>query len=174
MTGKPPHDVSRLSRELLLELVEHIPTAAVVVDGDRLYCNRATENLTGYSRREVASFTEWLRKLFGPDHTAMREHFEKDKADGFPVPREFMITCRDGSCRIVEFSATGREQVFCVMHDLTERIRAEQTIRDNETFLREAQRIGNLGIYEYDIENDRWTSSRELDRIFGIEATFQK
>ncbi|HZV82968.1 MAG TPA: PAS domain S-box protein, partial [Geobacteraceae bacterium] len=47
-------------------------------------------------------------------------------------------------------------------------------IRDNETFLREAQRIGNLGIYEYDIENDRWTSSRELDRIFGIEATFQK
>lgn len=174
MNGSPITDISRISRELLLELVENIPIAALVIAGEHLYCNHAAELLTGYSRNEVATFPQWLEKVFGPEHRNMRKRFEREKAAGFPLPREVHITCRDGTRRTVEFAATGKEHVFCILHDLTDRLQAAQTIRDNETLLREAQRIGNLGIYEYDLAHDRWTSSREMDRIFGIDDAYPK
>ena len=174
MQGSAPFYFSRLSGELLSELVEKLPIAAFVVDDDRLYCNRAAENLTGYSNSEVATLTAWMEKILEPVHGDLRELYEQDKAAGFPAPREFMITCRDGNHRLVELTAAGREQVYCVMHDVTERVRVEQKLRDNETFLREAQRVGNMGIFDYDIVADSWSSSREMDSIFGIDAGFPK
>ncbi len=174
MNGFPPHEVSGLSRELLLSLVEEIPIAAVLIDGDALFCNRAAEHLTGYQRSELTTFSRWLLNLFGPDHAAMREHFEQDRAAGFPVSRELTITRRDGTRRVVEFAATGREHVFCVMHDVTERVQAARALSDKETLLREAQRIGNLGVYDYDLVKDCWASSREMDRIFGIDGSYPR
>lgn len=133
MNSDLPIDLSGRNLELLLALVEHIPAAALVIDNERLYCNRAAEGLTGYSGSEVETFTDWLQKVFGSAHAEMRALYEQDRAAGFPETREFMITRRDGSSRIVEFAASGREQVLCLMHDLTNRSRTERplgTIQD--------------------------------------------
>jgi diguanylate cyclase (GGDEF)-like protein/PAS domain S-box-containing protein len=42
--------------------------------------------------------------------------------------------------------------------------------KDKERALIEAQRIGHVGSYNYDVVKDQWTSSPELDRIFGFET----
>lgn len=175
MKGDPTAYPSPPSGEQLLALVEKLPVAALFIDGDeQLYCNRAAESLTGFSNSDVATLTAWLEKILEPVHGSLRELYEQYKAAGFPAPRDFLITCRDGSHRMIEFTAKGTEQVYCVMHDVTDRLRAEQKLRDNETLLREAQRVGNLGIYDYDIVADAWSSSPEMDAIFGIDADFPR
>ena len=42
----------------------------------------------------------------------------------------------------------------------------------NDFWLREAQKVARLGIYIYDIKNDKWNSTEVLDEIFGIDDTY--
>lgn len=56
--------------------------------------------------------------------------------------------------------------------DISERKAAEESLRESGDFLREAQRIGKLGCYVVDVPSGTWTSSKELDEIFGIGKEF--
>ncbi len=48
------------------------------------------------------------------------------------------------------------------------RKRAEAALRENQAFLNQAQEVGMVGTYRFDIPGDRWESSPYLDRLFGI------
>ncbi|WP_321471677.1 PAS domain S-box protein [uncultured Paludibaculum sp.] len=61
-----------------------------------------------------------------------------------------------------------------MLHDTTKRQQAEATLRENDKLLRDTQEIAGLGSYVLNIPADRWTSSEVLDRIFGIDANFQR
>ena len=55
--------------------------------------------------------------------------------------------------------------------------RQEQDIRDLEASrksLNEAQRIANIGQYNYSFLTDRWTSTKIMDEILGIESGYVK
>ena len=53
----------------------------------------------------------------------------------------------------------------------TRRQEAEAALIESEQQLREAQEAGGIGTYTWNIAEDRWKSSAQLDRIFGIDAT---
>ena len=55
---------------------------------------------------------------------------------------------------------------------MTEQRAATLALRRTLDRLDEAQRVGGLGSYELDAGHGGWTSSAELDRIFGIDAQF--
>jgi len=52
------------------------------------------------------------------------------------------------------------------------RKQAESTLRESERLLRESQEVAGLGSYAWDLETDRWYSSRILDEIFGIDESY--
>ncbi|MBN2011828.1 PAS domain S-box protein [candidate division KSB1 bacterium] len=58
--------------------------------------------------------------------------------------------------------------------EITNRKQAESLIRENEYFLKESQRVGNIGSYLFDIHKGVWSSSEELDDIFGIDDSFDR
>lgn len=65
--------------------------------------------------------------------------------------------------------------VVLVFRDQTEEreqkkklISSEAKYREREYWLRESQRVGRIGTYNIDIENDKWTGSEVMDEIFGI------
>ncbi|MBE0649908.1 MAG: PAS domain S-box protein, partial [Bacteroidales bacterium] len=58
--------------------------------------------------------------------------------------------------------------------DITEQKNAEAALRENEKFLRETQKIAQLGSYTLDINTGIWKSSEILDTIFGIESDYDK
>lgn len=59
-----------------------------------------------------------------------------------------------------------------ILRDVTERIKAEEMLRENEKFLKESQIIAGVGSYVLDFSTGMWKSSDALDRIFGIDKTY--
>lgn len=51
---------------------------------------------------------------------------------------------------------------------------SDDAARLSQEFLKEAQHIAGLGSYVLDISAGRWSSSEELDRLFGIDASFER
>jgi PAS domain S-box-containing protein len=55
-----------------------------------------------------------------------------------------------------------------IARDVTEQRRAEELLRASQRRLAEAQRIAQVGSWEWDLESDRLTVSDELCRMFGL------
>ncbi len=54
--------------------------------------------------------------------------------------------------------------------DITARKRAEEEILKSQKLLKNAQTMANLGVFEWDVAENRVTWSEELYRIFGVSA----
>jgi diguanylate cyclase (GGDEF)-like protein/PAS domain S-box-containing protein len=64
--------------------------------------------------------------------------------------------------------------LFGVARDVTEHMKAQQTLRESEESLLEAQRIAGLGSYDLDFQTGRWSSSEVLDVLFGIDKEYAR
>lgn len=152
------------------------------MDGKILTANHAVARMLGYdSPDEFKS----LVKDVSVDvwaNPAERARYQQELAargDGALLEFESELRRKDGSIISVSlnghkvYGADGRalyNEGFII--DITESKRAEETIRENGDFLKEAQRIGDLGCYVLDIPTGIWTSSDELDEIFGIDKNY--
>jgi len=95
---------------------------------------------------------------------------------GKPYNLECRIVRPDGSERIIKavaevvFDRAGNPlRMTGTAQDITERKRAENDLRRSEARLAEAQRIANLGNFEWDIKTGRVWWSDETNRIYGFE-----
>ncbi len=59
--------------------------------------------------------------------------------------------------------------VNVVVEEITERKKAEETIRESEQRMNRSQEMAHLGSWELDLLNDRLTWSDEVYRIFGLK-----
>jgi PAS domain S-box-containing protein len=64
--------------------------------------------------------------------------------------------------------------LFGVARDVTEHMKAQEALRENEDSLKESQRIAGLGSYVTDIAAGVWTSSTILDQLFGIDEGYNR
>ena len=55
-----------------------------------------------------------------------------------------------------------------------QRMQADEMLREREFWLKESQRVAHLGSYVTDFILGRWTSSEQLDVIFGISQDFDR
>ncbi len=95
---------------------------------------------------------------------------------GYILGVEFEMIKKDGTEIIVSFDGKiGRDddgsfrQTHCVLHDITERKRAEEKLRESEASLSKAQQIAHLGNWDWDISKNTLSWSDEIYRIFGLK-----
>lgn len=60
------------------------------------------------------------------------------------------------------------------LYRIVSKHRSDDTMHRSQKSLKEAQRIASIGSYALDISTERWESSEELDRLFGITAGFER
>ncbi len=162
-------------------LVEHIPgivyTAKAGEAGQWLYASPQIESILGYQAEDwCADATLWYRCL----HPADRERALADEKhcveSGEPLNSQYRMIARDGrmiwfhdQATLVPPDREGDEPfLHGVMLDITDRMVAEASVRESQMRLVEAQRLAQMGSWEFDIATNRISMSDELCRICGI------
>jgi len=165
---------------LFRTIVESVPSAVFVFQGDKMcYANASTLSLTGYSEQELLRMTFW--EIIHEDFQALVRQRGRDRQVGAGVPDHYeaKIIHKGGDIRWVNFRVStieldGKPAVLGMAIDITERKRAEESLRDSRARLAEAQRIGQMGNWEFDVILNTGLYSDETYRIFGVAADYGK
>jgi len=143
-----------------------------------VWANPAFEKMLGYGPGELAGMPTQQNYPSQADYQALGSAAYPVLAAGSIFRAQVEHVCKDGRHIWVDLSGSmldpaNNESLWCFV-DVTERRLLEQNIAESEQMLREAQEVGRIGSYAFDMEADRWTCSKVLDDIFGIGADYQR
>ena len=170
------------ARDYYLTLLEEFP-ALIWQSGIDAKCNYFNKTWLAFTGRPIEKELGdgWADGVH-PDNLA---RCVSEYLDAFHARREFELEYRlrryDGEYRWIRdigqpiYDLDGQFNGYLgSCYDITEHKEAEEAIKEREFFLNESQRVARLGSYNLDIRANRWTSSKELDTLFGIDADYQK
>jgi PAS domain S-box-containing protein len=171
------HQVQDERTRLLLQTA-HDPFVAMDDDDQILDWNPAAERLFGWTQDEavVRRLSETLiPERFRAEHLRGVAHFLRS-GEGPLLNRRVELTAlrRDGGEVPVEMTISplrvGERWYFhAFLHDISERLAAEDERRRRENLLAQTQRLARIGSWEWDIAADSISWSDELHRMFGTD-----
>jgi two-component system, cell cycle sensor histidine kinase and response regulator CckA len=166
----------RREQETQLRLItDTLPALVAYVDADQRYRfnNQKYEEWHGRSPSEL--FGKHVSEVLGEAaYATIRPYIERALAGEF-VTYEAEARLRHAGSRY--FSATyapdvdahGTVRGFAVLiHDLTERKRSEEALRESEARLRLAQQAGGIGMWDWDIGTNTMGYSPDFLRLLGL------
>ncbi|MGE5174550.1 MAG: PAS domain S-box protein [Betaproteobacteria bacterium] len=111
------------------------------------------------------------REILPPDIAALTEQKVKEVLSSGTMQVYSYSLVLHGDRRNFEarMVASGACEVLAIVRDITDQLKAEQSLRVNEARLREAQQIAHIGDWEWEIAKNKVHWSDELYRIYGYK-----
>ncbi|MCW4000332.1 MAG: ATP-binding protein [Candidatus Bathyarchaeota archaeon] len=177
-----PPCASALTKQRLEEILENVLSAIVVFESDNgkiVYANHQAVEIYGGNPCGI-TLVQLAEKLDIRFQNGKRcpaeELFAYRALMGQPSQGTLVTIARpDGRYFIVNvivrplFGEAGAvEYALVILLDVTDAVKAERALKESEKRLRMAQKIAQLGSWEYNIKEDRAVWSEELFRIFGL------
>lgn len=134
--------------------------------------NPAFLKLLGYKPEDLSNLT--LYDIVANERESVDLFLEKVISDGGIFMGERHWRHKTGRIIPVEVTANRLQQadgdlIFVVGRDISERKQAEETLREKEHLLLEAQRIGQIGSWSYDISAGLMKFSEEMYRLLDVQ-----
>jgi PAS domain S-box-containing protein len=141
--------------------------------GQILDANDAAVNFYGYSREKLLSMqvgeinTLTPAELQQAMNSVLPEHGKRF---------EFVHRLNDGSTRNVEVSSSriqfgGRNILHSIIHDISERRKAEKELEQANERLALATSAGGVGIWDWDVSSNVLTWDDQMFRLYGLVRT---
>jgi PAS domain S-box-containing protein len=164
-------------KERFRVLAESSLTGIYLTEQDRFrYVNPALAKMFGYEVEEVVGRLGSVDLTCPDDRPLVAENMRRRlQGDVEGMRYEFRGLRKDGSVFPVEVHGRriehgGRIGVLGTLIDISERKRAEESLRESEAYLTEAQRLSHAGSWALDVASNRYLyTSEEFDRIFGFD-----
>ncbi len=139
------------------------------------YVSPGVEKLTGFSSDELFALAT-LDRVHDDEHDMVTERLAAVAA-GHPIgPLVFRWRVRSEDWRWIEMqlspftTSDGEARVLAVVDDVSDREEAQRALRQSETRLQEAQRIAQIGSWEWDARSGAWTVTASVRAIYGWSA----
>ncbi len=133
--------------------------------------NRAWEETLGYAIAELEG--QHFLDFIHPDDLQATLDSINDLSDQKTI-QAFVnrYRCKDGSYRYLEwYSRPKGELIYAAARDITERRLVEQQLRSSEAHLKMAQRISQVGSWEFNLPTQTIRWSDEVFRMFGRDPS---
>ncbi len=159
----------------LLESVDAISVQGYDTERKVIFWNKASEAIYGFTEQEALG--KQLEDLIIPSN--MRTDLIKAHNDwlksGIAIPSgELALLRKDGkfvdvfSSHVLQTNVDGKQEMFCIDVDLSERKHIEDKLRQSEARLQEAQRYAQIGYWELLINSKKAIWSEHMYTIFGL------
>ncbi len=173
----------RASEEKYRTILEDIDEGYFEIDlkGNFTFVNDVLCRDLGYPRRELIgmNYRRYMEKSMARmSQTVFAEIYAAGQASG-RYEGEFIE--KSGAKHFSEVSVSllrdmcGRPVGFRgLSRNITKRKRSEETLRQNEYFLRKSQEVARLGSFDFHVKTGLWISSPTLDTLLGIGKDYIK
>ncbi|HEX6810727.1 MAG TPA: PAS domain S-box protein [Planctomycetota bacterium] len=167
------HPAARCAAADFQSLAETLSSLIALIRGTKIiYANPAACALIGRPKEWFIDRDFW--EVVHPDDRETAIARGKARAAGIAQQKRIRerllhadghVIWMDYSIDVVMFE--GQPTTLCTGHDVTEQRRIEEQLARSEARLAEAQRIGSIGSWEWDVPGDKVTWSDEMVRIYG-------
>ncbi len=155
--------------ETAANLITSVNTEGIIVD-----CNRRINEFLGYTRRDIIG--QSMAKIIHPDDLSKAEQsLGEILSKGYSFNKEYRMVRKDGAVRNVSINSSGLTdsegnyiRTICIIDDITDRTQALEALQKSESNLREAQRLAQMGSWEWDLRTDLVAVSEEMKRIWWL------
>jgi PAS domain S-box-containing protein len=171
----------RRSEAYLAEAQRLTLTGSCAIDGtsrEILYWSEEMFRLFGFDRQQgLPGWDQWVQRIHPEDRDRFRMAGDRTFLNKVDCDVEFRIVKPDGTVKHIHgighpvLSRNGElVQVVGTMVDVTERRGAEESLRRNESYLAQAQRLAHIGSWAWDATGRNAVYvSEEWCRIYGFD-----
>lgn len=165
----------RETKERMELFFQTSPDAIVITrlsDGVFVEANTGFTELFGYSISDMLGKT-MLDLNFWYKIEERERQMKEVVQNGYVSNFEAVFRCKDGKLitginSVKVILVNGEKNLLCVIRDISARKAVEENLKLSEKNLNEAQRLGNIGHWEYDILNDKLLLSEQACKIYGV------
>lgn len=145
------------------------------LDGTVLNLNETAFKYIQLKNKELNNFTIWDSELWmtSRENLHLIKKAVSKAASGITKRIELEIK-KNNYAYILEFSfkpivdANGNPYlILCEARDITEQVSSDRKVKESQLLLNEAQKVAHLGIWEWDLVNNKILWSDEMYRIYG-------
>lgn len=162
-------------RRILSTILENDPSGVALIDrkGIFQYLNPEFTHITGYTLQDIPTEKNWLPKAY-PDPLYRQyvvDTYRQNRSTAKTADAEFIMTCRDGQKKNIEFRTTFIEDgTVNVLNDVTERRRAEIALQESEEKYRNIFENALEGIYQSTPEGRLLSANPAFASMYGAET----